>query len=282
MQGPLGYSLRQDKSVQSHGTLRLEAETIDFSPEELEPGALQLLVEAANSNPPVRPEDVTTFFLFKDLDFDRTHGYVVDAGEHGMLVVPEPENLGSIVWHEGRAISAILFHPGAVARVDPDAPPHWATTLPAYKPKKKDWAKIRSERRARALLFRYLTREQKWELRAHRRFTVQGQDGETYRVYRWVGGNVFQVKEDKEVKTFCVVTAPEQGWVPVHDLLLVHKMLLEQNIQLFLSTAKTWVAEPLADRLARAFNEPLPGDMALEIVAEEVIEWLDREEAGVL
>jgi hypothetical protein len=91
-----------------------------------------------------------------------------------------------------------------------------------------------AEKRAKRLLFKFLTREQKWTLRAGY-FDVIGQDGKTYRIKVGSCQNVWLLEDGVETKNYCIVAKNE--WIPVSDLMLAQKLFLQHNIQAFFATA---------------------------------------------
>jgi len=105
--------------------------------------------------------------------------------------------------------------------------------------KKAKRALRKSNGRAKALLHKYLTREQRWELRATKAFTVVGQDGRSYHVTEGSAGNVFLLENGEHTYRFCVVPNYKLTTLPTYDLMLAQKVLLENNLRLFLSTAVT-------------------------------------------
>lgn len=105
-------------------------------------------------------------------------------------------------------------------------------------------------RKALKLLKELLTREQRRELVKEKRFHIQGQDGNTYRITTAEIHNVFQIDGDRIVKEFCIVT---RG-LPFYDQMLAQKLLLETNIDEFMRIANKW--EIAADG-SRTFLEPV-------------------------
>jgi len=101
--------------------------------------------------------------------------------------------------------------------------------------KKRKRAYRKANGRARALLHKHLTKKQRWELRATKAFTVIGQDGRIYQVTEGSASNVFMLEDGEPIYRFCVV--PKVTSLPMYDLMLAQKVLLENNIQLFLNTA---------------------------------------------
>jgi hypothetical protein len=93
----------------------------------------------------------------------------------------------------------------------------------------------KAEKRAKALLYKYLTREQKWELRATDSFIIIGQDGKRYRISKNECQNVFMMDGDRDKYRLCVV--PKGTWIPVYDLMLIQKFMIELDIETFWSLA---------------------------------------------
>jgi hypothetical protein len=93
----------------------------------------------------------------------------------------------------------------------------------------------RAERRARALLHRHLTREQRWELRGSKAFTVIGQDGREYLVTEGTCNNVYLLEGGEKRFRLCVVDSGMK--VPVHDLMLAQKLMIEGDISSYLGLA---------------------------------------------
>ena len=95
-------------------------------------------------------------------------------------------------------------------------------------------ARLKAEQRAKALLHRYLTREQRQELRATKAFTMKGGDGRTYHVTTGSCANVFTEHEGQRYR-LCVV--PKE-WLPTLDTMLAQKVMLETDPEAFLRLAK--------------------------------------------
>jgi len=97
----------------------------------------------------------------------------------------------------------------------------------------------RADKKAKALIHRYLTQEQKWELRATKGFTVTGQDGVTYRVAGHAGvllpGTPFG---------WCIHSDSKVTTLPDYDLMLAQKVLLESDIEAFMATAHKFEKKP--------------------------------------
>ncbi len=107
----------------------------------------------------------------------------------------------------------------------------------------------KSERRARALLFRYLTREQKASLRAKGFFEAQGQDGHSYRIAAYNG--IKRVEQGVETWSYCFHA--EEVRLPSYDLMLAQKLFIENDIKSFLETAN---ATDLSKKNEPPENEP--------------------------
>ncbi len=96
----------------------------------------------------------------------------------------------------------------------------------------RERAMRKAEKRAKALLFRFLTREQKWSLRADNSFEVTGQDGRTYRIVcgEHGGSVVWQGK-----KRYCFHAKGVE--LPRFDLMLAQKLFVETRTEDFLAEA---------------------------------------------
>lgn len=126
-----------------------------------------------------------------------------------------------------------------------------------------------ADQKAKALLHRYLTREQKWALRATRGFDVTGQDGVTYRVAGFRGvflpGTPFG---------WCIHSDQKVTTLPDYDLMLAQKVLLESDIEAFMAVAHKFEKKPLGEYERTQFldiaDEDLdnPGSWAAARLAE--------------
>lgn len=116
-----------------------------------------------------------------------------------------------------------------IRRMMLDAPRFLAGFEDMVRQRSGDKARKRGERRAhikaKALLYHNLTREQKWELRATKAFTITGADGKQYRITEASSNNVKYVVDGVDQKSLCVVAAGIQ--LPVYDLMLAQKLMLE-------------------------------------------------------
>jgi hypothetical protein len=107
-----------------------------------------------------------------------------------------------------------------------------------FGPKSGDRARKKArelaEVKAKALFFRYLSPEQKWELKATKAITVHGADGRVYLVTEGTCNNVFVTIEG--IRYSCCVI-PKNDSIPVYDLMLAQKVMLENDPESFLRTA---------------------------------------------
>lgn len=88
--------------------------------------------------------------------------------------------------------------------------------------------------RAENLLLSALTKEQQRSYKERDFFDVISQFGETYRIYKGNARNVALLKEGKEQKRLCAYVT---GNVPVPDINLMQKLMLEACEQEFLRIA---------------------------------------------
>jgi len=96
------------------------------------------------------------------------------------------------------------------------------------------------EARSRALLHECLDDAQLAEMTEKTQFHVQGGDGHTYRIKKGHGHNVFRIEDGRPTVEYCLV----QGFVPVYDLMLTQKLLLEVDPGTFISTANAKEVPP--------------------------------------
>ena len=246
----VSYSLAADGGVIVHEPGQIIRPVLALhTEEELERGARLLLLRAARR---VRLDQTWDYFAAWDLPLRHSldiqepvlgGGLDIERGDT-LLSLADPNLLGLVV-RKGDLSSVLIFNVAGVVRADPNAPDFvrpparpLRDVLPsAPLPRTVRRKKMQVEKRAKSLLFKYLAREQKWELRGHGRITVTGQDGRIYRIYAWQGMNVRLVEDDKETKSLCVVPKPEVTSLPVYDLILAQKVLLENDVDSFLKTA---------------------------------------------
>jgi hypothetical protein len=97
-----------------------------------------------------------------------------------------------------------------------------------------------ADARAMELLESELSPEQRADFMKDNAFFVIGQSGRVYQITKGRAHNVFAVDENrKPVVNFCVV--PKNLTVPTPDILLMQKLLLEHQEDLFLRTANSRV-----------------------------------------
>lgn len=90
-----------------------------------------------------------------------------------------------------------------------------------------------AEVKAKALLHRYLTKEQRLELRKTNAFTAKAKDGKNYLITRVLDPNVF-IEHEGTKYALCVI--PKE-WLPTYDTLLAQKIMLETDPEAFLRLA---------------------------------------------
>lgn len=117
------------------------------------------------------------------------------------------------------------------------------------------WAEEReasrlSEARAHVLLKQHLNETQLQELEDFRGFHVVGADGRTFRVHYAAHGNIFSVEDGVPTVNYCIVASDEEP-IPIYDLMLAQKVLLESAPEAFFATANAKdVPEDLRAELA--------------------------------
>ncbi len=133
--------------------------------------------------------------------------------------------------------------------------------------------------RAREILLEFLDPEQRAEFEAEKRFRVQGQDGHAYLIEYKAAHNVFRLEGETKVVEYCLVAS---GYVPIPDLMLTQKILLESDPAPFFAKANVWRIEdgkrgwverpprPYLDPATMELVHPIPdliGDLApLDVV----------------
>ena len=93
-----------------------------------------------------------------------------------------------------------------------------------------------AEARSKTLLYELLTGDQLCEMEAVGQFHVEGADGYTYLIRKGHGHNVWRIEGGQRTVEYCIIT---RGWVPVYDLMLTQKLLLETDPEHFLRTANS-------------------------------------------
>lgn len=106
-----------------------------------------------------------------------------------------------------------------------------------YAYRKRSYKRWQEEahKKALALLCRWLSPEQRAEMEAHGHFHVQGGDGHLYLVQNGFGHNVFRIEDGQRTVRYCLVS--KDARIPVYDLMLIQKLLLELDPETFLKTA---------------------------------------------
>lgn len=93
-------------------------------------------------------------------------------------------------------------------------------------------------KRASRLLNGCLTPKQRRELRKKQHIRVIGQDGQLYRIEERSHQNVFLIQDGEPLFQYCVVTQGEK--IPVPDLMLAQKLMLESCLEDFMKLANKW------------------------------------------
>jgi hypothetical protein len=91
--------------------------------------------------------------------------------------------------------------------------------------------------RALKLLLTFLSPDQQAELRASRHFHVRAKNGALFRIDAKPHQNIFMIENGKEVTQYCVVS---KSSIPVYDLMLAQKLMLESNFEEFTRLANSW------------------------------------------
>lgn len=89
--------------------------------------------------------------------------------------------------------------------------------------------------RSRILLLGMLSPQQTADLEQHHYFEVTGQDGRLYRITDKDHQNVYLIQDGKPLIRYCAIMA---NWrIPVYDLLLAQKLLIESDLDRFMEVA---------------------------------------------
>ena len=94
-----------------------------------------------------------------------------------------------------------------------------------------------AQAKALELLSEHLDPMQIEELANHGQFHVWGLDGQRYRICRKHSHNVFRIVDGQAVTEYCIGVSTG---VPTPDTMLMQKLLLESDPDLFLKTANVW------------------------------------------
>lgn len=100
----------------------------------------------------------------------------------------------------------------------------------------RDQERKAAETRAKVLLCSILTGDQLCEMEALEQFHVQGADGHTYLIRKGYGHNVWRIEDGRKTVEYCLIT---RGHVPVYDLMLTQKLLLETDPEHFQQKANS-------------------------------------------
>ncbi len=107
-----------------------------------------------------------------------------------------------------------------------------------------------SSERALALLKRHLNEAQLQELEAFKGFHVVGADGRTFRIHHAAHSNVFSIENGVPAVNFCIVAVNEVP-IPIYDLMLAQKVLLESAPESFFATANAQnIPEDIREKMA--------------------------------
>lgn len=92
--------------------------------------------------------------------------------------------------------------------------------------------------KARLLLLSVLSDEQKAELKEHDRVTARGASGRLYRLNRkWAGGIMALDKRGDAIAELCLVENVNKQEIPIDDLLVARKLMIESCEEDFLKIA---------------------------------------------
>ena len=119
----------------------------------------------------------------------------------------------------------------------------WQPTLPSpeeierqnREAEERACKKKEAQERALRLLREMLTREQLAAFEKDKRIPVDAPSGQRYIIHKGRAGNVFSIKDGKQVEKFCI--QPDDLDIPDEDCMLAQKLLLEANEDEFLRVA---------------------------------------------
>jgi hypothetical protein len=95
-----------------------------------------------------------------------------------------------------------------------------------------------AEVKSKALLHRHLTKEQKWDIRATRSFKTKGKDGHIFEIHLHQCNNVKRLDENGVPDySFCIISKYSVVSLPLYDLILAQKVLLETDLDYFYRTS---------------------------------------------
>lgn len=139
----------------------------------------------------------------------------------------------------------------------PDAPPLPGVDFVQDFRSRRPRSVSEAEQRSKTLLYGLLTGEQLAEMEAATQFHVRGADGHTYLIRKGYGHNVWRIENGLRTVQYCLVT---RGHVPVYDLMLTQKLLLETDPEHFIRTANSREMTGERRRI-RARMDDLIGDL---------------------
>lgn len=140
---------------------------------------------------------------------------------------------------------------GAQARQPPDWEENYAERVALNQIHTRGIPK-RARIKARALLHYNLTKEQRWDLRASKSFTIVAKDGRTYRIREHQTVQLLD-EQGQATHALCVVPKENHGLgIPAHDIMLAQKLMLESDPTAFWALANVTDLRPQPAPLAQA------------------------------
>jgi len=118
-------------------------------------------------------------------------------------------------------------------------------------------------KRAKILLHKHLTRNQILELKHCKEFTVIGKDGNEYLITEGACNNVRLVENGVVTKSFCIVFKDHEP-LPMYDLMLIQKLLLETNPEEFWKISNITNIQPLKQSVVRSMGSARLGPITEE------------------
>jgi hypothetical protein len=99
-----------------------------------------------------------------------------------------------------------------------------------------------AQQRARTLLLGCLDEEQRAEFEQRKQFRVKASDGYTYLITHKSHAGVWRLDGARFLANCCLIPRDNPGWlgedtIPVYDLMLAQKLMLEGDLEGFLKTA---------------------------------------------
>jgi len=92
-------------------------------------------------------------------------------------------------------------------------------------------------KKSKALLYKFLTRQQKWDLRATKTFTEVGSDGYIYRIGLNRAANV---RTERDGQTYHICSVLVQNDIPVYDEVLAQLLLIRTDVRQFLKRSNVF------------------------------------------